>query len=102
MLTYEQVFEIFKDFLAAEPDVEIVPTKRGYLHIVWDWNTLYCEGGRLAKGPEDLFDMLLEDCQSSFELELTKGRRELTVEDSEQARARCRPYLERRKEAERE
>lgn len=73
----------------AEPDVEVVLTKRGYLHIMWDWNTLYCEGGRLAKGPEDLFDMLLEDCQSGFELELTKGRRELTPEDSEQARARC-------------
>lgn len=94
MLTYEQVFEIFREFLALDRDMEIVRTKRGYLHIVWDWNSPYCEGGRLAQGPEDLFDPLLEDCQSHYELELTKGRRELTAEDTEQARAKCRPYLE--------
>lgn len=100
MLTYEQVFEIFKEFLALDQDIEIVQTKRGYLHIVWDWNSPYCEGGRLAQGPEDLFDLLLEDCQSHYELELTKGRRELTAEDVEQASAKCRPYLEKRWEAE--
>lgn len=100
MLTYEQVFEIFKEFLALDRDIEIVQTKRGYLHIVWDWNSPYCEGGRLAQGSEDLFDLLLEDCQSYYELELTKGRRELTAEDVKQASAKCRPYLEKRWEAE--
>lgn len=68
--------------------------------IVWDWNSPYCEGGRLAQGPEDLFDLLLEDCQSHYELELTKGRRELTAEDVKQASAKCRPYLEKRWEVE--
>lgn len=100
MLTYEQVFEIFKEFLALDRDIEIVQTKRGYLHIVWDWNSPYCEGGRLAQGPEDLFDLLLEDCQSYYELELTKGRRELTAGDVKQASAKCRPYLEKRWEVE--
>ena len=77
MLTYEQVFEIFKEFLALDRDIEIVQTKRGYLHIVWDWNSPYCEGGRL-----------------------TKGRGELTAEDVKQASAKCRPYLEKRWEVE--
>jgi len=100
MLTYEQVFDIFKEFLPLDRDIEIVLTKRGYLHIVWDWSSPYCAGGRLAQTPEDLFDLLLEDCQSYYELGLTKGQRELTAEDVERARAKCRPYIEKRLEVE--
>ena len=41
-----------------------------------------------------MFDLLLEDCQSYYELERTKGVRSLTPEDIRLVKARCRPYLE--------
>nr|WP_303619956.1 hypothetical protein [Enterocloster clostridioformis] len=47
-----------------------------------------------------MFDLLLEDCQSYYELERTKGLRSLTPEDIRLVKARCRPYLEKRWEVE--
>lgn len=33
MFTFEQVLEIFKDYLAQDNEVEVIRTKRGYLRI---------------------------------------------------------------------
>lgn len=99
MLTFEQVLEIFKDYLEKDDEVEVLLTKRGYLRIVWPGDFPFCDDGKLCRTPEELFDLLLEDCQSYYELELTKGRRELTPKDTEQINAKCRPYIEKRWEA---
>lgn len=100
MLTFEQVLEIFKDYLEMDEEVEVLLTKRGYLRIVWPGNFPFCDDGKLCQTPEELFDLLLEDCQSYYELERTKGRRSLTSEDIRLVKAQCRPYLEKRWEAE--
>jgi len=100
VLTFEQVLEIFKDYLAQDNEVEVIRTKRGYLRITWAGDFPFCDEGQLCKTPEILFDVLLEDCQNYHEVELTKGRRELTAEDVKQASAKCRPYIEKRWEAE--
>lgn len=98
-MTFEQVFEIFKDYMEQDKDLEVVKTKKGYLRIIWYDNFPYCEDGYLCQTPEELFDQLLEDCQSFHENRLTKGCRELTLEDTKRAEELCRPYLEKWKEA---
>lgn len=99
-MTFEQVFTIFKDYMQLDQELEVVETKKGYLRIIWSDGLPYCEDGYLCRTPEELFDRLLEDCQSYHEIRITKGRRELTLEDEEKAKELCRPYLEMRKEAE--
>ena len=39
MLTFEQVLEIFKDYLETDDEVEVLLTKRGYLRIVSSTST---------------------------------------------------------------
>lgn len=80
--------------------MEIVATSRGYLRIEWAGDSPYCDDGYLCQTPEELFDKLLSDFCGYQELKLTKGRRELTEEDTQKAQAMCLPYLEKRKEAE--
>lgn len=100
MLTFEKVFEIFKEYLAADAEVEIVTTSRGYLRIEWAGDSLYCDDGYLCRTPEELFDKLLEDFRGYQEVKLTKGRRELTEEDIQKVQAICLPYLKKREEEE--
>lgn len=100
MLTYEKVLEIFQDYLTRDREEEVVMTSRGYVRFQWAGKSDFCDDGRLVSTPEELFDLLLEDCQGFEEVCLTKGRRELTEEDIATAKERCLPYLERRKEAE--
>lgn len=100
-MTFEQVFTIFKDYMEQDTELEIVKTTKGYLRIIWSDGLPYCEDGYVCRTPEELFDLLLSDCQSYHEIRITKGRRELTPEDVEKAKELCSPYLERRKEAER-
>ena len=100
-MRFEQVLEIFRDYMELDKELEVVKTKKGYLRIIWYDNLPYCEDGYLCQTPEELFDRLLEDCQSFHENRLTKGCRELTPEDTKRAEELCRPYLEKWKEAKR-
>lgn len=99
-MTYEKVLEIFKDYLERDKDEEVVITSRGYVRFQWAGDFDFCDDGVLVHTPEELFDLLLEDCQSLEEICLTKGRRELTDEDVALAKERCQPYLKKREEAE--
>ena len=33
-MTFEQVFEIFEDYMEQDKDLEVVKTKKGYLRII--------------------------------------------------------------------
>ena len=48
--------------------------------------------------PKELFNLLADDYRTYVEIELTKGRRELTEDDERQADALCKRYLERWRE----
>ena len=45
--------------------------------------------------PKELFNLLADDYRTYVEIELTKGRRELTEDDEREADALCKRYLER-------
>ena len=100
MLTYEKVLEIFKDYLEQDKEIEVLVSRRGHVLIEWAGSFDFLDGGRLCSSPEDLFDALLDSSQGYEEILLTKGRRELTPEDTQKAKAKCLPYLEKRREAE--
>ncbi len=34
-MTFEQVFEIFEDYMEQDKELEVVKTKKGYLRIIW-------------------------------------------------------------------
>ncbi len=48
--------------------------------------------------PKELFDLLADDYRTYLEIELTKGKREVTEDDEREADALCKQYLERWKE----
>ena len=99
MLTFENVLEIFQEYLLRDPEEEILPCKRGYVRLTWDKDSRYCVDGILCRTPEELFDHLLVEYESFASIQLTKGRREENEADEEQVRRLCQKYLDRREEA---
>ncbi len=63
MLTFENVLEIFQEYLLRDPEEEVLPCKRGYVRLTWDKDSRYCVDGILCRTPEELFDILLSDFQ---------------------------------------
>lgn len=94
MKTFEKVLEIFWDYLECDLEEEVLPCRRGYLRVTWNGDSPFCVDGVLCRTPEELFELLLSDCQSAEELRLTKGCREVTQEDEQEAQAWCQKYRE--------
>ena len=92
MLTFENVLEIFHEYLLHDPEEEVLPCKRGYVRLTWNKDSRYCVDGILCRIPEELFDLLLTDYQDFELLRRTKGRREVTEAD-EKSRERTVPAL---------
>ena len=99
MLTFENVLEIFHEYLLHDPEEEVLPCKRGYVRLTWNKDSRYCVDGILCRIPEELFDLLLTDYQDFELLRRTKGRREVTEADEKAVKELCQPYLDWRKEA---
>ena len=53
---------------------------------------------KVCRTPKELFDLLADDLPDFLEIELTKGKREVTEDDEEEADALCKRHLERWKE----
>lgn len=96
MLTMEKVLDMFKDYLAADDEIEIASTSRGLIRMIWAGKRPYCDEAYVCATPEELFDTLLADFQTYTELKLTRGQRELTPEDHDKVQAMSQPYLEKR------
>ena len=81
MLTFENILELFQEYLLRDPEEEVLPCKRGYVRLTWNKDSRYCVDGILCRTPEELFDLLLTDYQDFELLRRTKGRREVTEAD---------------------
>ena len=97
MLTFEKVLEIFADYLTADETIEVYISRHGCVRVEFDQDFHYCSG-EVCHTPRKLFDLLSDDYQTYLEIELTKGRRELTEDDVKEADALCKRYLDRWKE----
>ena len=74
MLTFEKVFEVFREYLDADDEFEIVKTRRGYTVLHWD--NMGCDwyGVHLCTTPEALRDAVLSAYGTYLEYEIIKGR----------------------------
>ena len=97
MLTFENILELFQEYLLRDPEEEVLPCKRGYVRLTWNKDSRYCVDGILCQTPEELFDLLLTDYQDFELLRRTKGRREVTEADEKAVEQLCQPYLDWRK-----
>ena len=97
MLTFEKVLEIFADYLATDETIEVYISRHGCVRVEFDQDFHYCTG-EVCYTPRELFDLLSDDYRTYLEIELTKGRRELTEDDVKEADTLCKRYLDRWKE----
>ncbi len=84
MLTFEKVLEIFADYLTADETIEVYISRHGCVRVEFDQDFHYCTG-EVCHTPKELFDLLSDDYRTYLEIELTKGRRELTEDDVKEA-----------------
>ena len=89
MKTFEKVMEIFRDYLDSDQEEEVLKCRRGYLRVTWNGDSRYCVDGILCRTPEELFEILLSDYRSYQEIQITKGRREVTEDDEKLAEQFC-------------
>ena len=75
-------------FISAVTDVQ---------RVEFDQDFHYCTG-EVCHTPKELFDLLADDYRTYVEIELTKGKRELTEDDVKEADTLCKRYLDRWKE----
>ena len=97
MLTFEKVLEIFADYLTADETIEVYISRHGCARVEFDQDFHYCSG-EVCHTPKELFDLLADDYRTYLEIELTKGKREVTEDDEREADALCKRHLERWKE----
>ena len=60
MLTFENILELFQEYLLRDPEEEVLPCKRGYVRLTWNKDSRYCVDGILCQTPEELFDEFLD------------------------------------------
>ena len=101
MLTFEKVLEIFADYLAADETIEVYISRHGCVRVEFDQDFHYCTG-EVCHTPKEMFDLLADDYRTYLEIELTKGKREVTEDDEREADALCKRHLERWKEEQNE
>ena len=72
-------------------------SRHGCVRVEFDQDFHYCSG-EVCHTPKELFDLLADDYRTYLEIELTKGKREVTEDDEREADALCKRYLDRWKE----
>ena len=48
MLTFENILELFQEYLLRDPEEEVLPCKRGYVRLTWNKDSRYCVDGILC------------------------------------------------------
>ncbi len=77
MLTFEQILEEFKDYLAEDTNCEVVLTKHGYTIMQWDENSKSWYGVEYCEIPEDLLEELLSSSRMAEAEKIAKEQRHL-------------------------
>lgn len=93
MLTFEDVLEIFGDYLPLNPFMEVLKSRAGYVRIDLEQGSRYCMGV-LCRTADELFDLLLSDFRSHMEIRITGGCRELDQRESEEIDLLCQKYMD--------
>lgn len=78
MLTNEKVLNVFKDYLAQDPEYEVVLTSHGYTVMCWNTRGEEWLDVEFCKTPQDLLDALLSSYGNYLEDLITHSERDLT------------------------
>lgn len=102
MLTFENVLDIFEDYLKEDECAEVVSTRHGHALMMWEPAVRGWEEVIPCETPDELFAALLEQVKSyrSYQLAKEQGMDEYTPEIVSKATEMCQPYLERQREVE--
>ncbi len=93
-LTFENVMEVFKDYLDEDNMYEIVSTSHGYTIMEWDSKMEDWSDSRLCKTPQDMFSELL-DCFTGFlEYKATNGEIGFTENIESEINAQRKAFLD--------
>ena len=96
MLTFEKVFEVFREYLNTDDEFEIIQTSRGYTVLNWDDMGRDWYGVRLCPTPETLRDAVLSAYGTYLEHSLIKGRGyDLTASEEQIVQDKCAVMRER-------
>ena len=92
MLTFENVLEVFADYLQEDTNLDIVLTKRGYTVMCWDsiladWST-----SDFCATPEKLRDILVDSYMVFTQAKMTGGTRNLTPAEEQEIQSGCEKY----------
>ena len=93
MLTFENVLEVFADYLREDTDLEIVLTKRGYTVLCWDNTLTDWSTSDFCATPEKLRDVLLGAYMSFAQEKITSGKRNLTSVEEQQIQSECEKFM---------
>ncbi len=92
-MTFENVLEEFKEYLAEDTDCEVVLTKRGYTVMQWDKNSKSWYGVEYCETPKRLLEELTSAFREFESYKLTKGKSELSESDRTIIEEKCNSFL---------
>ena len=83
-MTFENVLEVFQNYLSEDSSCEILNTSRGYLVVDWESNKNNWITSRLCQTPEQLLDTLRSRWEEYKGYQLTDGYKRDISEQEEQ------------------
>ena len=89
MLTFENVLDVFSDYLKRDDDLEIVLTKHGYTILRWDSSIKGWSDSDFCATPEEMLEILMGHYETVAEFNVTAGKRDLTQAERQQIRSEC-------------
>ena len=89
MGSFEQVLNVFSDYLAGDSNIEVVMTSRGYTVLGWEDHVKNWETSECCPTPESLFNILAYSFADYRELSITGGDRDLTPQESDTIKLEC-------------
>ena len=92
MLTFENVLNVFADYLNEDDLIEVVLTKRGYTILGWDSGLNGWSDSDYCATPEDMLELLLGDYATFAEFNVTAGKRDLTPAERQQIENECEKF----------
>ena len=83
-MTFENVLEVFREYLSEDGSCEVLDTSRGYLAVDWESSKNNWVTSRLCQTPEQLRDILRSRWEEYQGYRLTHGYKRDVSEQEEQ------------------
>lgn len=89
MLSFENVLNVFDDYLQIDPLYEVVLTSHGYTLLAWEPARNNWYRAELVTAPDILMDKLVDAYASFLEDRITENERELTSTETAEIEIQC-------------